>query len=377
MREATTKSNDTTNTSRTVVQIPIVSKSNLKIMFVSNNNICRSPMAEFIMKYLINSAGLAKKITVMSSGLKVDEETLINHGAVRELHKHQIPFVKRTSVQFLDSDCEVYDYIICMSQDQIRQISRMGRRKNLYLLMDFASEHRSIINPIPNGNYPFIYSLIYRGCEALMNHLQKCLNVNNNSLSHIESLAKMNLTLQVNEELLKRFEAAMVLTKDNLETAIEKSMNHYISDVAKTLTSSNSENRDDKIIKSDRVVENDVDNEQMVERFIRKWASGIGQINRIILRAYFKAIELDGKATVDKMKELCSNKAKYPSLYIYKPNGFDNYYKKMKSNCVNDGYLGDDESIDGKVFWESEKEVKLLDAVEPVIEKYKKYFKTN
>ena len=374
MKEATTKTTNATNNSRTVVQIPVISKSNFKIMFVSNNNTCRSPMAEYIMKYLVNSAGLAKRITVMSSGLKIDEEMPMNHGAVRELHKHQIPFIKRTAVQFLQSDCETYDYVICMSQDQIKQLSRINRRNNLYLIMDFAGEHRSIMNPIPNSNYPFIYSLIYRGCEALMNHLQKCLNADKSYLSNIESLAKTSITLQVNEDLFKRFEAALVLTKDNLETAIEKSMTHYISDVAKILTGNDNANTDEKIDKNVSNSNNNVDTAQIAERFIRKWASGIGQINRIIIKSYFKSIEIDGKATVNKMRELCCNKNEYPSLYIYKPNGFENYYKQMKSSFAHDGDIDDDKSVDGKVFWESEEEVKLLNNVKPAIEKYKRYF---
>ena len=240
--------------------------------------------------------------------------------------------------------------------------------------MDFASEHRSIMNPIPNGNYPFIYSLIFRGCEALVNHIQKCLNADTNSFAQIESLKKTSINLQINEDLFNRFEAALVLTKDNLETAIEKSMNYYISDVAKTLTRSNGDIKINKVNKDNRNASNDVDKSQIIERFIRKWASGIGQINRIIIKSYFKAIELDGKATVGKMKELCSNKNEYPSLYIYKPNGFENYYRQMKSGFVHDGNVDSDRSIDGKVFWESEQEVRLLNEVAPAIEKYKKYF---
>ena len=321
------------------------------------------------MKYLINSAGLAKKVTIFSSGLKVDEEMPINHGVVRELHKHQIPFIKRTATQFLESDCDMYDYVVCMSQDQVRQLSRITRCKNVYLLMDFAGEHRSIVNPIPNGNYPFIYSIIYRGCEALKNHVQKCLRDEDNFLVNTNSLAKTSINLQINEDLFKRFEAAMVLTKDDLETAIEKCMNHYISDVANILTGTSN--------LKEKIDTQNVDNSQVAERFIRKWASGIGQINRIIIRSYFKAIELDGKATVIKMKELCSNKSEYPNLYIYKPNGFDNYYRQMKSNFVIDGKVSSNKSIDGKVFWESDQEVKLLNDVEPAIEKYKKYFTSN
>ena len=335
----------------------------VKIIFVSNLNTCRSPMAEFIMKYLVNCQGLDREVLINSAGLDVEPETTMNPAAVRELHRHQIPCIKKTAVQFIQSDFEDYDYVICMSFDLIRKLSRGGRHKNLHLLLDFEGSHRNINNPIPNGSYPFTYASIYKGCEALLKHIQKSLNVDKTSNS-TKSLAKTSITLQVNEDLLKRFESALVLTKDNLEVAIEKSMNYYISDVAKTLTGS----------KNTQSISPNTS--ELVEKYVKRWAQGIGQINHIIIQSYFKVLDLDGKVTQEKMKAICSNRKDYPEFFIYKSNGFDSYYRQMKANVVQDGHIKAGKSIEGKIFFEDNDEVKILSEVAPSLERYKSYFRS-
>ena len=334
----------------------------VKIIFVSNLNTCRSPMAEFIMKYLVNCQGLNNEVLINSAGLNVEPETSMNPAAVRELHRHQIPCIKKTAMQFVQSDFEDYDYVICMSFDQIRKLSRGGRHKNLHLLLDFDGSHRNINNPIPNGSYPFTYASIYKGCEALLKHIQKFFKVNNPS-NYTKTLAKTSITLQVNEDLLKRFESALVLTKDNLEVAIEKSMDYYISAVAKTLTGA-------KVIQATSPV-----NSEFIDKFVKRWAQSTGQINHIIIQAYLKLLDLDGKVTQDKLKAICSNKKDYPELFIYKSNGFDNYYRQMKVNGVQDGHVKFGQNIEGKIFFEDGDEVKILSEIAPSLERYKSYFR--
>ena len=359
---------------KTVVNIPLVSKSKINILFVSSLNICRSLMAEFIMKYLINCQGFSNRVSISSSGINVDPEMSMNQGTIRELNRHQIPFIKKNAVKFEQSDFENYDYIICMSHDQIRYLSKNGRHNNLYLLLNFEGLQRNINNPLPNGSYPFTYSIIYKGCEAILSHLKKCLIDDVNSYNNSKPLTKTNLSVQINEELFKRFESALVLTRDNLDTAVEKSMNYYISEAAKILIGTKNTNKDNKNSQTQNEVISNEEKAGVIENFIKKWAKGIGQINQIIIKSYFKAIELYGKASPDQMKILCNDKNQYPSLYIYKPNGFENYYRQMKSALVKDGHIKNGKSIDGKVFWEDEGEVKILSEVEPVLNKYKSYF---
>ena len=367
------------------INIPILKKSELKIMFICNGNICCSQMAEFIMKYLVNSEDLSNRVTITSSGCFADPEEIIDPGAVKELHKHQIPFIKKNAVQFDESIGNKYDYIICMAQEQIRTLSKGRRNNKLYLLMDFAGEHRNIFDPIFNGRYSEAYSMIYRGCTALLDHLKKTFA--NNPVAN-KSAKKTILNVSVDEDLLLRFEAALMLKHDTIEFVLEKFMNNYTNAAAKILAGSNSK----KNFKSPQIrnsqlnnkVENDqntsneaaepINESEVIEQFIKKWASGVNQINYRIIKSYFKAIELNGTATVDSMKELCSNQKEYPGLYIYKNNGFDNHYRQLKTSSVVNGKIKKGKNIDGKIFWEDNQEVKILIDVEPFLEKYKSYF---
>ena len=368
------------------INIPILSKSEVKIMFVCDGNICCSPMAEFIMKYLVNCAGLSKKVTIHSSGCFADPEEIMDQGAVKELHRHQIPFIKTNATQFEESNCDKYDYIICMTYEQIRTLSKGRRSNKIWLLLDFAGEHRNIFDPIFNGKYSDAYSLIYKGCTALLEHLHKIF-ANSNDINNESK--KTILSASINEDLLLRFETALILKHETIDRVLERFIEKYTSDAAKILSGGNKKS---KTAQTTRNHKNDNKNEvkqsvsgtltepinesEVIEQFIRKWAAGISQINNRIVKAYFKSIELNGKATVENMKELCSNQKEYPSLYIYKNNGFDNHYRQMKTSSVN-GRVKNGKNIDGKIFWESDQEVKILTAVEPFLEKYKSHFTNN
>ena len=278
----------------------------------------------------------------------------MSQGAVKELHRHQIPFIKKTPAPI--DDLDIFDFVICMSQDQIRYLSKGGPRKNLSLLLDFEGSHHSISNPAPKNNFSFAYSLIYKGCMSFLEYLQKHF-ASDDSVTDSSTQTKVPLNLQINESLFKRFEAALVLTKEPLESALEKSINLYINDSAKILTGPQGTGDD------------------AIEKFIKSWAHGAGRINQIIIKSFFKSVELDGKATFASMKALCSNQKQYPRLFIYKHNGFENFYRKMKASEVQDGHIKKGNSIDGKVFWEDGDEVKILSDVLPAIEKHKSYFK--
>ena len=90
---------------------------------------------------------------------------------------------------------------------------------------------------------------------------------------------------------------------------------------------------------------------------------------------YLKLLDLDGKVTQDKLKAICSNKKDYPELFIYKSNGFDNYYRQMKVNGVQDGHVKFGQNIEGKIFFEDGDEVKILSEIAPSLERYKSYFR--
>jgi len=149
------------------------------IMFVCHGNICRSPMAEFVFKYLADKAGLSGCFTVASSATSTEEifcgvGNPIYPPAADELLKHKIPFTDRRAVQLKKSDYEKYDLFVVMDMRNIRGINAIfgndpdGKVKKL---MDFAGGG-DVADPWYSGDFDGAYNDIYKGCRALLEYLR-------------------------------------------------------------------------------------------------------------------------------------------------------------------------------------------------------------
>ncbi len=128
----------------------------MKINFVCWGNICRSPMAEFVMKRLIDEAGLSEKIFVASSGCHASVGTPIAGGTCHELKKHNIPFNYRTSKQLERADYKNFDYIIGMDAGNVRDIKKIfggDPDKKVFLMMNFVGENRDVDDPYITDDY--------------------------------------------------------------------------------------------------------------------------------------------------------------------------------------------------------------------------------
>ena len=148
----------------------------IKIIFVCFGNICRSPMAEFIMKDLVEKAGLSDKIIVESAGCYPAVGTPMADGTSEQLKIHHIPFTKRTSKKLNESDYDIYDYIVGMDKENVDDIIHIvGGDKNnkVYLLLNFAGENRSVADPWYTDDYVTTYADIFKGCSALLNSIDK------------------------------------------------------------------------------------------------------------------------------------------------------------------------------------------------------------
>ena len=94
----------------------------IKIMFVCHGNICRSTMAEFVMKDLVHKAGMDEQIFAASSACRRDEIGSDTHpGTKAKLRQMEIPFTKRRAVQLTQADYAEYDYIAAMDRENLRQ----------------------------------------------------------------------------------------------------------------------------------------------------------------------------------------------------------------------------------------------------------------
>lgn len=148
----------------------------LKINFVCLGNICRSPMAEFVLKDMVKKRGLEKEFYIVSSATCTEEiGNDIHRGTRNKLTEMQIPFTKRQAVQLTKADCENFDYILTMDKNNLRDIRRIagGECENAHLLLEFTGENRDIADPWYTGNFDATYDDVVRGCEAFLTYLEE------------------------------------------------------------------------------------------------------------------------------------------------------------------------------------------------------------
>ena len=146
-----------------------------KIIFVCFGNICRSPMAEFVMKQLVAQAGLEKNFRIESAGCHAAVGTPMSNGTARELKKNNVPFTRRTSVQLNSWDYEHFDYLIGLDRSNVHDMQEIcggDPDGKIFLLMDFAGEHRDVADPWYTDDYAETYRDVIAGCYALLKKIR-------------------------------------------------------------------------------------------------------------------------------------------------------------------------------------------------------------
>ncbi len=153
----------------------------ISILFICHGNICRSPMAEFIMKDLVCSAGLADHFYIASAATSTEEiwngvGNPVYPPAREKLREHGIDCAGKRAVQLTRSDYGNYDYIIGMDSANIRNMNRMlggDPESKVYKLLSFAGSERDISDPWYTGDFDAAYRDVLEGCTALMEYLSK------------------------------------------------------------------------------------------------------------------------------------------------------------------------------------------------------------
>ena len=149
----------------------------IKILFVCHGNICRSPMAEFVMKDMVRKAGLETRFVIESKAARRDELGNDTHYGTRaKLRQMGIPFAKRRATLLDISDYDAYDYLIGMDEENMRDMLRLfGGDPNgkIYKLLRFADEDRDVADPWYTGNFDETYEDVLKGCTALLRMIGK------------------------------------------------------------------------------------------------------------------------------------------------------------------------------------------------------------
>lgn len=149
----------------------------IKILFVCHGNICRSPMAEFIMKDLVEKAGLTDWFAIASAATSTEEiGNPVHYGTRRKLAEHGIWVEGKYARQLTKQDYDGYDYIIGMDARNMYNISRILKCSQhddkLHLLLEYNGEKRDIADPWYTGNFDETYEDVLAGCAALLEHIK-------------------------------------------------------------------------------------------------------------------------------------------------------------------------------------------------------------
>ena len=148
----------------------------MKILFLCHGNICRSPMAEFVMKELLRRAG-REDIAVESAALHTDEiGNDIHHGTRNKLREQGIPFAPRAAWRLTAAKAREYDLLIGMDDYNIADLRRLvypEDRTKIHKLLEFAGSSRPIADPWYTGNFDETYDDVLAGCNALLSSLQR------------------------------------------------------------------------------------------------------------------------------------------------------------------------------------------------------------
>ena len=146
-----------------------------KILFICHGNICRSPMAEFVMRDMVNKAGLSDKFEISSAATSTEEiGNSVYPPVKRLLADNGISCYGKTARQLTKKDYDNYDLLIGMDGANYRNINRIcgGDKQNkIHLLMDFTGSPHDVADPWYTRNFDATWNDINEGCKALLDKL--------------------------------------------------------------------------------------------------------------------------------------------------------------------------------------------------------------
>ena len=150
-------------------------KEKIKIMFICHGNICRSPMAEFVMKELVRQEGREEEFEIASSATSCEElGNPVYPPVQRVLKAHNIPFERREARRFRASEYGDWDLLICMDRNNLRNLAGIipDPEGKVRLLLDYAGRKGAeVADPWWTGNFDETWQDVLEGCRGLLKNL--------------------------------------------------------------------------------------------------------------------------------------------------------------------------------------------------------------
>lgn len=154
--------------------IPRMLGSPMRVLFVCHGNICRSTMAEYVMRHMVSEAGL--DVEVASAGTSSEAEGWdVHEGTRRVLREHGVPCGHRSARRMTSDDYRNCGIIAVMDMQNLRDVRAMtggDPESKVRLLMSFAGEDRGIADPWYTGDFDRTYEDVVRGCRGILEELR-------------------------------------------------------------------------------------------------------------------------------------------------------------------------------------------------------------
>ncbi len=149
----------------------------INVLFICHGNICRSPMAEFVFKDMVEKLGRSDEFYVASAATSYEEiGNRVHYGTARILDTLGISYSHKRAVHLEKTDYKKYDYLICMDSANVRNTLRIvGDDKDgkIYKLLNFADSDKDVADPWYTGNFDITYKDVLKGCKGLLRHIDK------------------------------------------------------------------------------------------------------------------------------------------------------------------------------------------------------------
>ena len=149
----------------------------IKILFVCHGNICRSPMAEFILKDIADKSGLTARFHIASAATSFEEiGNPVYPPARRKLKEHGIDSGGKRAVSVTKADYDKYDYLICMDRNNVRNLMRIigsDPDRKVSMMLDYTDRPGDVADPWYTGNFDITYRDILEGCQGFMEFLHR------------------------------------------------------------------------------------------------------------------------------------------------------------------------------------------------------------
>ena len=148
----------------------------VRVLFVCLGNICRSPMAEFLLKHLAAQRGCEEELVIASAATSAEEiGNPVHRGTVKKLAEHGISCAGKHAVQLTRRDYQSYDYLLGMEHSNLLSMARIlgtDDPQKIRRLLDFSARPRDIADPWFTGNFDSTYDDILEGCNAFLDDLE-------------------------------------------------------------------------------------------------------------------------------------------------------------------------------------------------------------